>query len=68
VPLLQEKMKTTIDEIESGAFAKEWSANRDKGLAMLEKAREMRKDVPMMRYEEATRRAFRIGDAAKGSD
>jgi ketol-acid reductoisomerase len=68
VPLLQEKMKTTIEEIESGAFAKEWSANRDKGLAMLEKAREMRKDVPMMRYEEATRRAFRIGDAAKGSD
>jgi ketol-acid reductoisomerase len=63
VPLLQEKMKATIEEIESGAFAKEWSSNREKGLAMLEKAREFRKDVPMMRWEEATRRAFRIGDA-----
>jgi len=65
VPLLQEKMKTTIEEIESGEFAREWSSNREKGLAMLEKAREIRKDVPMMRWEDATRRAFGIGDAAR---
>ena len=30
-----------------------------------EKAREIRKDVPMMRWKDATRRTFGIGDAAR---
>jgi len=67
-PLLQEKMKATIEEIESGAFAKEWSTDREEKMAMLAKVREIRKDVPMTRWEEATRKAFRIGDAAEASD
>ena len=33
---------------------------------MLEKVRELRKDHPMTKWETATRKAFRIGDAAKG--
>jgi ketol-acid reductoisomerase len=64
-PLLQEQMKRTVEEIESGAFAKEWSENRDEKLAMLQQVREIRKDHSMTKWEEATRKAFRIGDAAR---
>ena len=65
-PLLREKMKATIEEIESGAFAKEWSTDREEKLAMLDKIRTLRKDAKMTQWEEATRKAFRIGDAAPG--
>ncbi len=63
---LKERMCTTLEEIRSGAFAREWSSDRDQKLAVLEKVREIRQDLPMTRWEDATRRAFRIGDA--GSD
>ena len=63
-PLLREKMKATIEEIESGAFAKEWSTDREEKLALLDRIRELRKDAKMTQWEESTRRAFRIGDAA----
>jgi ketol-acid reductoisomerase len=63
-PLLREQMKATVEEIESGAFAKEWSTGREDKISMLEKIREIRKDHPMTRWEESTRRIFRIGDAA----
>lgn len=65
-PLLEEQMKKTVEEIESGAFAREWSEDREGKLAMLDKVREIRKEHEMTQWEEATRRAFRIGDAGKG--
>ena len=64
-PAIEEKMRATVDEIESGAFAKEWSENREEKLEMLEKVREIRKDHDMTKWELATRKAFRIGDAAE---
>jgi ketol-acid reductoisomerase len=64
-PLLKEKMQATVDEIRSGAFAKEWSTDRAGKLEIIRMAREMQKALPMTEWEERTRRLFRIGDAAK---
>jgi ketol-acid reductoisomerase len=61
---LKERMRGSLEEIRSGAFAREWTEGRERGLRILEKAREVRADLPFTRWEDATRRAFRIGDAA----
>lgn len=65
-PILEEQMARTIREIESGAFAKEWSSDRAGKLAMLEKIAEARKQAPFTKWEDATRKMFRIGNAAPG--
>jgi len=64
-PLLKEKMQATVEEIRSGAFAKEWSSDREGKLEIIRMARQMQKALPMTEWEERTRRLFRIGDAAK---
>jgi ketol-acid reductoisomerase len=61
---MREKMSAILGEIRSGAFAKEWSSERDAKLALLEKAHRAADGTPMARWEDATRAAFRIGDAA----
>lgn len=63
-PLLKEKMQATVEEIRSGAFAKEWSTDREGKLEIIRMAREMQKALPMTEWEQRTRRLFRIGDAA----
>ena len=63
---LKERMRETLEEIRSGAFAREWSTDREQKLELLEKVRAVREDLPMTAWEDATRRAFRIGDAARG--
>ncbi len=64
-PLLKEKMQATVEEIRSGAFAREWSTDRESKLEIIRMAREMQKALPMTEWEERTRRLFRIGDAAE---
>jgi ketol-acid reductoisomerase len=63
-PALLEKMNATLEEIRSGAFAKEWSADREEKLALIDKAREAQMTLPMTQWEDRTRREFRIGNAA----
>lgn len=63
-PALQEKMQRTLDEIRSGAFAREWSSDREGKLALIEKARAAQMTLPMTQWEDSARRAFRIGNAA----
>ncbi|MFQ5667052.1 MAG: ketol-acid reductoisomerase [Candidatus Binatia bacterium] len=63
-PKLREKMQASLEEIRSGTFAKEWSSDRTDKLHMLEQVRAMQASLPMTRWEDAARRAFRIGDAA----
>ncbi|MBX3026401.1 ketol-acid reductoisomerase [bacterium] len=63
-PLLKEKMRATVEEIRSGAFAREWSSDREGKLEIIRMAREMQKALPMSEWEDRTRRLFRIGDAA----
>ncbi len=65
---LQERMGAVLEEIRSGSFAREWSTQREEKLALIERAREIQKNLPMTRWEDAARRAFRIGDAAADSD
>jgi ketol-acid reductoisomerase len=68
-PLLKEKMQQSLEEIRSGAFAKEWSADRADKLELIRQARAMQAALPLAAWEEQARRAFRIGDAARtGSD
>jgi ketol-acid reductoisomerase len=68
-PLLQQKMRESLEEIRSGAFAKEWSSDRADKLELLKQVRAMQASLPMTQWEDAARRAFRIGDAAsKDSD
>jgi ketol-acid reductoisomerase len=62
-PPLKEKMRESLEEIRSGAFAREWSTNREEKVAFIRQAREMQKSLPMTGWENDTRRAFRIGDA-----
>jgi ketol-acid reductoisomerase len=63
-PPLREKMAAVLAEIRSGAFAREWSSDRDGKLALLEKAHKAAESTPMARWEDTARAAFRIGDAA----
>ena len=63
-PLLQQKMKESLEEIRSGAFAKEWSSARADKLELLKQVRAMQASLPMTQWEDAARRAFGIGDAA----
>jgi ketol-acid reductoisomerase len=64
-PPLREKMAAVLGEIRSGAFAREWSSDRDAKLALLEKAHAAAEGMPMARWEDETRAAFRIGNAKR---
>ncbi len=63
-PVLKQKMHQSLEEIRSGAFAKEWSSDRTDKLELLRQVHAMQASLPMTQWENAARRAFRIGDAA----
>lgn len=62
-PPLRERMRASLEEIRSGAFAKEWSSDRGDKLELLKQARAMQAGLPLTKWEDDARRAFRIGDA-----
>ena len=64
-PLLKQKMHESLEDIRSGAFAKEWSSNRADKLELLKQVRAMQASLPMTKWEDDARRAFRIGDAVR---
>ena len=57
-PLLKEKMQATVEEIRSGAFAKEWSATARAKLEIIRMARELTKALPMTEWEWGARAGF----------
>jgi ketol-acid reductoisomerase len=59
-------MGDVLAEIRSGAFAEEWSRNQEQAAQLFEKIREAREKSDMHRWEQRARRAFRIGNAARG--
>ena len=63
-PALEQKMQATLDEIRSGAFATEWSTDREGTLELIGRAREAQRTLPMTQWEDRARREFRIGNAA----
>lgn len=62
---LKEKMGAVLEEIRSGAFAKEWSDQQEQASEIFEKIRAVRDQMDFTKWEDAARKAFRIGDAAK---
>jgi ketol-acid reductoisomerase len=56
-------MSAILDNIRSGGFADEWSTQQLKASALFEKIREARDKMPLAKWDEATRTAFKIGDA-----
>ena len=61
---LKEKMGAVLEEIRSGAFAKEWSEQQEQANALFEKIRAIREELPFTKWETAARKAFRIGNAS----
>ncbi len=62
-PVLRRRMSESLEEIRSGAFAKEWSTDRKAKLELLEKVRGIQRSLPLTRFEDETRRAFGLGNA-----
>jgi ketol-acid reductoisomerase len=63
---IKARMGDVLAEIRSGAFAEEWSRNQEQAAQLFEKIREAREKSDMHRWEQRARRAFRIGNAARG--
>jgi ketol-acid reductoisomerase len=60
---IKEKMSTVLEEIRSGSFAEEWSNQQTKAKDLFEKIREARDKMPVAKWDQKTRTAFKIGNA-----
>jgi ketol-acid reductoisomerase len=60
---IKEKMSEVLEEIRSGSFADEWSKQQPTAAALFEKIREARDQMPIAKWDEATRTAYKIGNA-----
>jgi ketol-acid reductoisomerase len=60
---LKEKMGAVLEEIRSGAFAREWSGQQAQAREIFDRIRAMRDQLPMAGWERRARQAFRIGGA-----
>lgn len=61
---IEEKMKAVLEEIRSGAFAREWSGAQDTAGETLDKVKAARDQMPIAKWESDARRAFGIGPEA----
>jgi len=59
-PETGETMKEVLEEIRSGAFAREWEAEQKGGLSEFNQLRELRHQHPIAEWEKKTRKAFRM--------
>jgi ketol-acid reductoisomerase len=60
IPQIAETMKDVLQEIRSGAFAREWDAEQRAGLPVFNQIKELRDQHPIVKWERATREAFRM--------
>jgi len=60
---IKEKMSEVLEEIRSGSFADEWSKQQPTAVALFEKIREARDNMPMAKWDAVARTAFKIGNA-----
>lgn len=58
---LRSRMERVLAEIRSGAFAREWSAERSQGMPLYTKLREARLQHPVRGWERQVRAAFGVG-------
>jgi ketol-acid reductoisomerase len=62
-PQMMETMKEVLEEIRSGAFAREWGAEWDAGMPVFNQMRELRGGHPIAEWERKTRQAFRMDES-----
>ena len=60
IPQIPQAMKEALEEIRSGAFAREWDAEQKAGLPVFNQIKEARAQHPIAEWERLTRRAFRL--------
>jgi ketol-acid reductoisomerase len=60
IPQIAETMREVLEEIRSGAFAREWEAEQKSGLPLFRQIKQLRNDHPVAEWERKTREAFRI--------
>jgi ketol-acid reductoisomerase len=63
---LRERMRAALDEIRSGAFAREWSDEQGKGLPTLRNLLALRDRLPVRDWERRTRAAFGLDAPSVG--
>jgi len=61
---IKEKMSEVLEEIRSGSFADEWSNQQPTATALFDQIRKFRDNMPIAKWDETARTAFKIGDAA----
>jgi ketol-acid reductoisomerase len=59
-PQIAQSMRDVLEEIRSGAFAREWEAEQKAGLPVFQQIKEMRNQHPIAEWDRKTRKAFRI--------
>ena len=60
IPQISQTMQEVLEEIRSGAFAREWEAEQKAGLPVFNQIKELRDQHPIVKWERATREAFRM--------
>ena len=58
---VRSRMERVLEEIRSGAFAREWGEERRNGMPLYTKLREARLEHPVRRWEQRVREAFGVG-------
>lgn len=59
-PQISQTMQEILEEIRSGAFAKEWEAEQKAGLPVFNKIKALRDHHPISEWERKTREAFHV--------
>jgi ketol-acid reductoisomerase len=60
---IKQKMSEVLEEIRSGSFANEWSNQQPTATALFKKIQEVRDNMPVARWDQSARSAFKIGNA-----
>ena len=59
---LKPRLLAALDDIRSGRFAAEWTAEQQAGLPLFNQMKAMREHIPLVEWERRTRKAFRMDD------
>jgi len=59
-PQIAQTMREVLEEIRSGAFAREWDAEQKAGLPVFNQIKELRNEHPIAEWERLTREAFHL--------
>ncbi len=57
---LKPRLLAALDDIRSGRFAAEWTAEQRAGLPLFTQMKAMREHIPLVEWEQQTRKAFRM--------